>query len=205
MPGWRYPYENKMASTQKECQRQLENYVLKVIAADLPIKDLEWDSGDVSGGRQLVRQVREVIDARNSHDMANRVIRSLGQVCDYAIEKGWMSRGKTLARFRLMIGHQPKAGYEAAMTRANDLRKQYGLKWDQVKFRSERGTQGSFGSGGSTEAVPRNQFGVSHDGRTLANTSGQSGRADYARRYNPSKVRRFRGYTDPQSSYHDID
>ena len=39
-------------------------------------------------------------------------------------------------------------GYEAAKTRANDLRKQYGLKWDQVKFRSERGTKGSVVSGG---------------------------------------------------------
>jgi len=72
--------QKKAPSTQKECQRHLENHVLKVISADLPIKDLEWDSGDASGGRQLVRQVREVIDARNSHDMANRVIRTLGQV-----------------------------------------------------------------------------------------------------------------------------
>lgn len=86
--------QKKAPSTQKECQRHLENHVLKVISADLLIKDLEWDSGDASGGRQLVRQVREVIDARNSHDMANRVIRTLGQVCDYAIEKGWMSRGQ---------------------------------------------------------------------------------------------------------------
>lgn len=96
-------------------------------------------------------------------------------------------------------------GYEAAKTRANDLRKQYGLKWDQVKFRSERGTKGSVGSGGSTAAAPKKQFGVSQDGKTFTNTSGQSGRVDYARHYNPSKGRRFRGYTDAKGNYHDID
>jgi hypothetical protein len=96
-------------------------------------------------------------------------------------------------------------GYEAAKTRANDLRKQYELKWDQVKFRSERGSQGSVGSGGSTATAPKKQFGVSQDGKTFTNTSGQSGRVDYARHYNPSKGRRFRGYTDAKGNYHDID
>ncbi len=96
-------------------------------------------------------------------------------------------------------------GYEAAKTRANDLRKQYGLKWDQVKFRSERGSQGSVGSGGSAAAASKKQFGVSQDGKTFTNTSGQSGRVDYARQYNPSKGRRFRGYTDAKGNYHDID
>lgn len=96
-------------------------------------------------------------------------------------------------------------GYEAAKTRANDLRKQYGLKWEQVKFRSERGSQSSGGSGGSTAAAPKKQFGVSQDGKTLTNTSGQSGRVDFARHYNPSKGRRFRGYTDAKGNYHDID
>ena len=96
-------------------------------------------------------------------------------------------------------------GYEAAKTRANDLRKQYGLKWDQVKFRSERGSQSIGGSGGSAAAAPKKQFGVSQDGKTFTNTSGQSGRVDYARHYNPSKGRRFRGYTDAKGNYHDID
>ena len=96
-------------------------------------------------------------------------------------------------------------GYEAAKTRANDLRNQFGLKWDQVKFRSERGSQSSGGSSGSTAAAPKKQFGVSQDGKTFTNTSGQSGRVDYARHYNPSKGRRFRGYTDAKGNYHDID
>lgn len=86
--------QKKAPSTQKECQRHLENHVLPVLTFDLPIKELEWDSGDGTGGRQLVEKVRGIIDARKSHDMANRVIRTLGQVCDYAIEKGWMRRGQ---------------------------------------------------------------------------------------------------------------
>jgi integrase len=86
--------QKKALSTQKECQRHLENHVYPILTPELPIKELEWDSGDGTGGRQLVEKVRVVIDARKSHDMANRVIRTLGQVCDYAIEKGWMRRGQ---------------------------------------------------------------------------------------------------------------
>jgi hypothetical protein len=82
-------------------------------------------------------------------------------------------------------------GYEAAKEKANALRKSQGLKWDQVKFKAER-------------QVPK-QFGVSPDGRTFTNASGNTGRVDYAPRYNPSKGRRFRGYTDSQGNYHDID
>jgi hypothetical protein len=100
-------------------------------------------------------------------------------------------------------------GFEAAKSRANELRKSHGLKWDEVKFKAERGNQSSGGaaggSGASTAAAPKKQFGVSHDGKTFTNTSGQTGRVDYAKRYNPSKDRRFRGYTDPQGNYHDID
>ena len=95
-------------------------------------------------------------------------------------------------------------GFEAAKERANQLRKSHGLKWDEVKFKSERSNQRSGGSGGSAAAAKK-QFGVSRDGKTFTNTSGQTGRVDYAKRYNPSKGRRFRGYTDPQGNYHDID
>jgi len=100
-------------------------------------------------------------------------------------------------------------GFEAAKARANQLRKSHGLKWDQVKFKAERGNQRSGGaaggSGGSTAAAPKKQFGVSGDGKTFTNASGQSSRVQYARNYNPSKGRRFRGYTDAQGNYHDID
>ena len=92
-------------------------------------------------------------------------------------------------------------GFEAAKSRANELRKSHGLKWDEVKFKAERGNQSSGGSA----AAPKKQFRVSRDGKTFTNTSGQTGRVDYAKRYNPSKGRRFRGYTDPQGNYHDID
>ena len=93
-------------------------------------------------------------------------------------------------------------GFDAAKSRANELRKSHGLKWDEVRFKAERGNQSN---GGSTAAAPKKQFGVSRDGKTFTNTSGQSGRVDYAKRFNPSKGRRFRGYTDPQGNYHDID
>ena len=93
-------------------------------------------------------------------------------------------------------------GFEAAKERANQLRKHHGLKWDEVKFKSERNNQNS---GRSAATTPKKQFGVSRDGKTFTNTAGQSGRVDYAKRYNPSKGRRFRGYTDPQGNYHDID
>lgn len=86
--------QKKSGSTQQECRRHLENHVLKILSPDLPIKDLEWDSGDGTGGRKNVQKIRDVISARQSHDMANRVVRTLGQVCDYAIEKGWMQRGQ---------------------------------------------------------------------------------------------------------------
>jgi hypothetical protein len=98
-------------------------------------------------------------------------------------------------------------GFEAAKSRANELRKSHGLKWDEVKFKAERGNQsGAAGSsGGSTTTAPKKQFGVSRDGKTFTNASGQSSRVQYARNYNPSKGRRFRGYTDAQGNYHDID
>jgi hypothetical protein len=95
-------------------------------------------------------------------------------------------------------------GFEAAKARANQLRKSHGLKWDEVKFKAERGTQAG-AAGGSSGTSPKKQFGVSRDGKTFTNASGQSGRVDYAKRYNPSKGRRFRGYTDAQGNYHDID
>jgi hypothetical protein len=95
-------------------------------------------------------------------------------------------------------------GFEAAKSRANELRKSHGLKWDEVKFKAERGNQ-SGGSSGSTAAAPKKQFGVSRDGKTFTNTRGETGRVDYAKRFNPSKGRRFRGYTDTQGNYHDID
>ena len=98
-------------------------------------------------------------------------------------------------------------GFDAAKEKANQLRKSHGLKWDEVKFKAERGNQsGAAGaSGGSTAAAPKKQFGVSRDGKTYTNAYGQTSRVQYSRNYNPSKGRRFRGYTDADGNYHDID
>lgn len=84
-------------------------------------------------------------------------------------------------------------GFEAAKSKANDLRKQNGLKWDQIQFKAERQT-----------TTPK-QFGVSADGRNYTNARGYTSRIDYARNYNPSKGRRFRGAYDKDGNYADID
>ena len=76
-------------------------------------------------------------------------------------------------------------GYDAAKQKANDLRKRYGLKWDQVSFKSERNRRG-----GST---------------TSPGAGRRYSRIDYAPRINPSKGRRFRGRYDADGNFHDID
>jgi len=81
--------------------------------------------------------------------------------------------------------------YESAKEKANTIRKSLSLKWDQVSFKMER--------------KPATQFGVSGDGKTFTNAQGQRSAVQYARSYNPSKGRRFRGHTDAQGNYHDID
>lgn len=85
-------------------------------------------------------------------------------------------------------------GYEAAKARANALRKQYGLKWDQISFKAERRAIKSQG-----------QFGISADGRTFTNAFGERGRMVYSPRYNSSKGGRFRGYYDKNGDFHDLD
>ena len=84
-------------------------------------------------------------------------------------------------------------GYEAAKERANRFRKAMNLRWDQIQFKAERQTQ-----------TPK-RFGVSADGRNYTNARGETGRVDYARNYNPSKGRRFRGAYDKDVYYGDID
>ena len=84
-------------------------------------------------------------------------------------------------------------GYEAAKERANRFRKAMNLRWDQIQFKAERQT-----------TTPK-QFGVSADGRNYTNARGETGRVDYARNYNPSKGRRFRGAYDKDGNYGDID
>ena len=81
--------------------------------------------------------------------------------------------------------------YESAKLRAAQIRKSNNLKFDQISFKMER--------------KPATQFGVSRDGKTFTNAQGQRSAVQYARSYNPSKGRRFRGHTDAQGNYHDID
>jgi hypothetical protein len=102
-------------------------------------------------------------------------------------------------------------GYEAAKDRARQVRQQQHLKFDDVSFMTSRrfygGTTGQQGASGVSAApAPRKiPFGVSGDGRTFTNAHGHRSPVEYSRNYNPSKRGRFRGYTDAQGKYHDID
>jgi hypothetical protein len=83
-------------------------------------------------------------------------------------------------------------GFEAAKAKASQLRKSLGLKFDDIRFKSER-------------SRARSTFGVSNSGKSFANTSGQRFPVEYSRNYNYSKRGRFRSYTDAQGNTHDID
>lgn len=74
-------------------------------------------------------------------------------------------------------------GFEAAKDKANRLRHQLGLKWDQVKFKSMRSPPSSTRGSGS------------RDGAWI----------DSSPRYNPSKRSHFRGYYDKQGNFYDLD
>ena len=82
-------------------------------------------------------------------------------------------------------------GFEAAKAKASQLRKSLGLKWDDVKFKSER-------------SRARSTFGVGNSGK-FTTSSGQKYPVEYSRNYNSSKRGRFRTYTDAQGNTHDID
>jgi hypothetical protein len=74
-------------------------------------------------------------------------------------------------------------GFEAAKDKANRLRRQLGLKWDQVKFKMMGSPSSSTKGYGSRGGY----------------------RVDSSPRYNPSKRGHFRGYYDNQGSFHDLD
>jgi hypothetical protein len=82
-------------------------------------------------------------------------------------------------------------GFEQAKKRASQLRQLHKLSFDQVKFKSERraGTQA----------------GVNRSGSTFRNAYGQRYPIEYSKNVNPSKGRRFRGYTDSSGNFHDVD
>lgn len=70
-------------------------------------------------------------------------------------------------------------GYDAAKAKANHIRHQLNLRWDQLKFKAEK--------------------------HSSPGTSGIKSGIDYASRYNSSKRGHFRGYYGNDGSYHDID
>ena len=119
---------------------------------------------------------------------AFRKIRSRQEICE-AVTPFYIWRTDTnqvLARGVL--------GYDAAKDKANELRKKLGLKWDQVKFKSEKKTS-SYSSG----AYAR------HKASTFAGGAPKGGRMDYSKNYNPSKRGKFRGYYDKDGNFHDLD
>lgn len=75
-------------------------------------------------------------------------------------------------------------GYDAAKTKANHLRRQLGLKWDQVKFKAQKKAGSSPGYAASSSTK-----------RGLESSP----------RYNPSKRGHFRGYYDHDGNFHDLD
>jgi hypothetical protein len=77
-------------------------------------------------------------------------------------------------------------GFDNAKAAANEIRKKLKLKWDEIKFKSERKSNPSY-----------NQY--------FTNARGETNKIEYAPRYNPSKRTHFRGYTDHTGNYHDID
>ena len=82
-------------------------------------------------------------------------------------------------------------GFEAAKSKASQLRKSLGLKWDDVKFKSER-------------SRAQSTLGVSNSGKTFTNSSGQRYPVEYSRNYNSSKRSRFSGYYDKDGNFHDL-
>jgi len=102
-------------------------------------------------------------------------------------------------------------GYEAAKEKAKQIRHQKNLKFDDVSFMTSRrfygGSTGQQGASdrSSTTSPRKSPFGISRDGRTFTNAYGQRSPVEYSTNYNPSKRGRFRGYTDADGNYHDID
>ena len=113
------------------------------------------------------------------------------------------------AKTRAVLGSA--VGFEAAKDKARQIRQQKNLKFDDVSFMTSKrfygGSTGRQGASGTSSASTpkKTSFGVSRDGKTFTNAYGQRSPVEYSRRYNPSKRGRFRGYTDADGNYHDID
>ena len=91
-------------------KNQLNNRVLGNISHHTTLKDLEWDNG----GREIITKVIQQIkkEARgNGVDQSERCQELLNAVFNFAIEKGWMTRGQNPAtkfkRKRSRENHHP--------------------------------------------------------------------------------------------------
>ncbi len=113
------------------------------------------------------RKIEIVIEALRRHKQFQQLLEGVNPFLIYRTDTGVV-----LARNIF--------GFEQAKARANEIRKRYGLKWEQVKFRAERTSSGS-------------------------SNRQQGGRVDYSNRYNPSKRGRFRVKINPDGSTGDID
>ena len=125
-------------------------------------------------GRSAVEIIREAVRARN-----RRLI--LDAVTSFYIFR--TDNQQVLARGVM--------GYDAARDRATQIRRQHGLRWDQVSFKSEKKPTSS----GTSGRHPASSLGGAPSGA----------RMDVARNYNPSKRGRFRGYYDKDGNYADLD
>lgn len=72
-------------------------------------------------------------------------------------------------------------GFEQAKAKANELRKRYGLKWDDVRFKADRTSQ-----------------------KKNSSSPSYVRRMDYSR-YNPSKGKRFSGVWDKHGNFIELD
>ena len=113
------------------------------------------------------RKIEIVIEALRKHREFQQLLEGVNPFLIYRTDTG-----SVLARGIY--------GFEAAKAKANEIRKRYGLKWEQVKFKAERSQTSSF----------KRQ---------------QGGRVDYSSNYNPSKRGRFRVRINPDGSTGDID
>ena len=119
-------------------------------------------------GKSAVEIIREAVRARN-----RRLI--LDAVTSFYIFR--TDNQQVLARGVM--------GYDAARDRANQIRRQHGLKWDQVSFKSEKKPTSSGTSG--------------------RNPAASGSRMDVSRHYNPSKRGHFKGRYDKDGNFHDLD
>ena len=80
--------------------------------------------------------------------------------------------------------------FEGAKTRASQLRKSLGLKWEIIKFKSDRSQAKNLGVGSS--------------GREFSNNRGERYPIQYSRNYSQSKRGRFQSYIDKDGNDHDL-